>query len=267
MLTFLLQFSHTATRSVNSDNDSSSWVITLAFFSPVLLYLFYYFFHKNLGTKWEKGIFPTNMEYTRDNLLEAYICLGARLIQADREEAGAKVRFMNEHFNKYFPSQNYDFADSLRFSYQNPIQVKTVSQWMKLNMHYDKRMQVLYFLVGLCYVDGSMNSRESTLLNEIVDVLEITPKDYQSILSVYFQRYHRTEEPKKYTSQAAIRLSCEILGVSEIASLDEIKKAYRQMAKKHHPDRFVTESPEQQRIALERFQEIQKAYEILEKHR
>ncbi len=49
----------------------------------------------------------------------------------------------------------------------------------------------------------------------------------------------------------------EILGVSRSASLDEIKKAYRRLALKWHPDR--NKSPE----AEEKFKEINKAYEVL----
>lgn len=46
--------------------------------------------------------------------------------------------------------------------------------------------------------------------------------------------------------------------------MDEVKKAYRQLVKLHHPDRFASEAKEQQEIAQERFVEIQKAYELIE---
>ncbi|HQD92404.1 MAG TPA: DnaJ domain-containing protein, partial [Bacilli bacterium] len=49
----------------------------------------------------------------------------------------------------------------------------------------------------------------------------------------------------------------EVLGVSRNATEDEIKKAYRQLAKKYHPD--VSKEPN----AEEKFKEIQEAYEVL----
>src|SRR5690554_305738 len=49
----------------------------------------------------------------------------------------------------------------------------------------------------------------------------------------------------------------DVLGVSKQASLDEIKKAYRQLAKKYHPD--VSKEPN----AEEKFKEVQEAYDTL----
>ncbi|WP_339045452.1 molecular chaperone DnaJ [Candidatus Mesenet endosymbiont of Agriotes lineatus] len=52
----------------------------------------------------------------------------------------------------------------------------------------------------------------------------------------------------------------ELLGVSRSASEDEIKKAYRKMAMKYHPDR----NPDD-KTAEEKFKEISQAYEVLSK--
>jgi len=49
----------------------------------------------------------------------------------------------------------------------------------------------------------------------------------------------------------------DILGVSPTASTDDIKKAYRALAMRHHPDRNPTASAEV------RFNAIKKAYELL----
>lgn len=57
----------------------------------------------------------------------------------------------------------------------------------------------------------------------------------------------------------------KILGVSEDATVDEIKKAYRNLAKQHHPDRYVNESDEIKAEHEKKFKEINEAYEALQK--
>lgn len=57
----------------------------------------------------------------------------------------------------------------------------------------------------------------------------------------------------------------EVLGVSKNASNDEIKKAYRQLCKKYHPDSYVNNPLSD--LAEEKFKEVQAAYDQIMKER
>jgi molecular chaperone DnaJ len=58
----------------------------------------------------------------------------------------------------------------------------------------------------------------------------------------------------------------DVLGVNENASDDEIKKAYRSLVKKYHPDRYPKDSP-QQKAATEKLKQVNAAYDMLTKIR
>lgn len=55
----------------------------------------------------------------------------------------------------------------------------------------------------------------------------------------------------------------EVLGVQKSASADEIKKAYKKMAIKYHPDRQSGKSDEEKKEAEEKFKEAAEAYSVL----
>ena len=59
----------------------------------------------------------------------------------------------------------------------------------------------------------------------------------------------------------------EVLGVSKTASEDEIKSAYRKLAKKYHPDKLQHMDEAYQKGAQEKFTKVQEAYEQLQKER
>lgn len=55
----------------------------------------------------------------------------------------------------------------------------------------------------------------------------------------------------------------EVLGVDKNVSADELKKAYRKMAIKYHPDRQQGKSDEEKKAAEEKFKEAAEAYDVL----
>ena len=248
---------------ISADWDDVGTQISFFFFSPILIWIGYYLFKTRNDELWMNGIFPQKMKFSRDAMMEAHICLGALLIQKEPKNVREKTFFLVNYLRKLYPHTDYDFGESLSFSYARPIQTKTVATWLKLHLKEEtKRMQVLHFLVELCSLDGMVIEQEYQILKELSQTLGLKQLQLDQVIQSF---QFKQEQPKRpsFSRQDLKKSAFKILELEETTDLQVIKKAYRLMVKKHHPDRFVNESKEQQAIANERFLQIQRAYELL----
>lgn len=233
----------------------------------VFMYLMYQ------RSKWLNKFTFGKLKFNNDNLLGAYVCLGALMIHTGKKEAKEKIVYTKNYLNRYFPKSEVHIDEMINHVFRNPVEINRVSSWLNQHLLHKQKLQVVYFLAGMSVIDGSMDSREIKLLRKISNLLELSPKEFDSVIAMYQQKRERNRSesstgPKSANAKKTlIQLACKVLGVSEQSSIDEIKKAYRSLVKKHHPDRFFSESQEEQEIANERFLEIQKSYEIIEKYK
>lgn len=247
-----------------------TWLTLLLFFTPLVFGIAYLIYLNRNNHYWNKGLFPPNLRFNNDNLMEAYICLAARMIQIDSRERSEKTLYLKNYFQRHFPNESYDFGDSLKWSYNNPIKSVSVARWIRKNIpEKERRIQVMYFLTGIAMIDGQLVRQEYTILKSISPILGLSEAELEKIISMYRMREEKShankQQGKRKNTQELLEAAFKILGVTSSASLVEIKKAFRAQAKIHHPDKFMNESEEQQRIAHERFQLIRDAYEVLEK--
>ena len=248
--------------------DWPAWVVGTIFGGPIVIGLTIYFYKTRYARLWRKGIFPEKLKFNQDNLLEAYLALGALLVLADYANSKNKTQFINQYFNRYFPKENYSFGDSLLFSMKHPIKIDTVCNWLNQHLTTEaEKEQVIYFLTGIALIDEKATHREIAFLSLMNEKLQLKPESLHRIISIYkayFARKKREEaQTNVRTSNGSTNLYYEILGLSKEATTTEIKKAYRKLAKVHHPDLFTSAPEAQQKIAQEKFIEIQEAYEAL----
>jgi DnaJ like chaperone protein len=110
--------------------------------------------------------------------------------------------------------------------------------------------RLIHFLFGIAKADGTVTQDEERQIYTIAGYLGISSRDYESIKAMFY-----SSKDNAY----------KILEIDKDASVDEIKKAYRKMAKKYHPDRLVHLGKEHQAGAEEKFRQVQEAYEQLQK--
>jgi DnaJ like chaperone protein len=96
-------------------------------------------------------------------------------------------------------------------------------------------------------------------------LLGLSEKELDAIINMYRKSSEDQQQTSTKSTFSASRkeLAFGILELVVGAPENEIKMAFRRLAKLHHPDKFMNESPEQIRLANERFMKIQQAYELL----
>ena len=91
-----------------------------------------------------------------------------------------------------------------------------------------------------------------SVVNTISDYMGVTNSDFLSVKAMFI----------KETDSAY-----KILGIEPTATDEEVKRAYREMAKKNHPDLVSNLGEDVRKAAEKKFQEINAAYEAIKKQR
>lgn len=258
---------------VNTTVDSTySWAYTLGFFIPFIGAFAYLGYKHWQVRKWKRGTFPGDLAYSKSNLMEAYSSLTVHFITLDRFHQMQKIAYLKLFFIKHFKQipERYDEIIDRNFHY--PIHPESVVNWINQHANEQRKKQLIQFLVGLCHIDGTLKQKEYNSLKVITLKLQLDLSFLESTIFSYRGNKKENNERKsnhrvnaKPPPVSNRKKYADILGVSENAGVDEIKKRHRQLVKLYHPDKYARESKEKQEQAHQRFLEIQEAYEFLMK--
>ncbi|MDZ7740290.1 MAG: TerB family tellurite resistance protein [Bacteroidota bacterium] len=181
------------------------------------------------------------------------LVLAAAVMKADekvmRSELDYVKAFLQRQFGQEIAAEQVRVLGEIL---KRDINLYEVCGQIRANMDYSSRLQLLHFLFGISSADGLFHPREVEVIEQIGNYLGLGTADYQSIKSMFI----------KDTSSAY-----KILEITPEATDDEIKKAYRKMAVKFHPDKVSHLGEDVQRAAKQKFQMVQDAYDKIKKER
>jgi DnaJ like chaperone protein len=138
------------------------------------------------------------------------------------------------------------------FMKSNQISTPQICTQMRQNLTHASRLQLIHFLFGIANADGVVVEVEINAIKTIAGYLNVNPHDFESIKAMFYN-----------SSDVAYR----ILEIEQTASNDEVKLAFRKMAKKYHPDKLQHLGEEHIKGAEEKFKQVSKAYEQIQKER
>jgi len=183
----------------------------------------------------------------------ALLILCGALMKADNKVSRSELDYVKQFFVRQF-GVDYTrermllFREILKQDYSITAVCRQISQ----NMDYASRLELMHLLFGLARADGVLQPVELSFLENTAGMLGIRLADFASIKAMFV-----------HDRAAAYR----ILEIDASASDEEVKKAYRRMAVKYHPDKVHHLGPDFRKDAEEKFKRISEAYDAIRKER
>jgi DnaJ like chaperone protein len=190
---------------------------------------------------------------TPNDFILSLLVLASAVMKSDQKILRSELDFVKRFLLQQFGT---DEAERqlliLRELLKKDYNLHDVGLQIKRYMEYPSRLQLMHFLFGLAGADNQVSSAELNTITNISGILGIRPSDFESIKAMFV----------KDTTSAY-----RILEVTPDASEEELKKAYRRMALKYHPDRVAHLGDDLQKAANTKFQELNSAYDQIKKQR
>ena len=182
------------------------------------------------------------------------LILTAAVMKADNTVKKSELEFVKQFLiGQFGEAKAKQQLLLLREILKKPIEIRQVSMQIRAFMDHSSRLQLMHYLFQLANADREMHGNEIDILTRIASYLGVSKKDFMSIKAMFV--VENTESVY------------QILEISKSATDSEVKKAYRRMAVKYHPDKVSHLGPEHQKAANEKFQTLTNAYESIKKER
>jgi DnaJ like chaperone protein len=189
----------------------------------------------------------------RGGFMASLLVLMAAVMKADGKVVQSELEYVKSYLIRSLgPEKAAEALLMLRDILKQPIPLKEICLQIRVNLDYSSRLELLHFLFGLGMADGHLGKDEQTVIINIAQDLGISASDISSIQNMFFND---------------VEAAYKVLEIESTASDDEIKKAYRNMAVRFHPDKVEHLGEEFKKSANEKFQKVNEAFEKIKKSR
>jgi DnaJ like chaperone protein len=194
----------------------------------------------------------TGNSYQPDGFSAALLVLTAAVMKADGKIVKSELDFVKEFFKAQFGIEKTK-KDMLllREILEKDISIFQIATQIQQGTDHATRLQLMHYLVGIAHADGQIDESELRVLRSIANYFKINNYDFESIRAMF--------------GKNTLKDAYAILEIESEATNEEIKKAYKRMAAKFHPDRVSHLGEEHAKAAEDKFKKVQDAYEQIKK--
>jgi DnaJ like chaperone protein len=181
------------------------------------------------------------------------LVLIAAMMKADGKVLKSELDYVKQFFVRQFgQSTAQEALVMLKDILKQEIPVRDVCVQISKNMDYSSRLQLMHLLFNISVADGAINTLELEAIEKMSGYLGIASSDFVSIRNMFVP-----ETDSSY----------KILEIEQTATDEEVKKAYRRMAMKYHPDKVSHLGEEFRKSAEDKFKKVNEAYAKIKKER
>jgi len=181
------------------------------------------------------------------------LVLVAAVMKSDGKVVKSELDYVKQFFVRQFGEESARHALlTLKDILKQDIPVREVCLQIKDNMDYSSRLQLLHILFNVSLADTMIHPLENQVIEKISSYLGVRSGDFLSIKNMFIP-----ETDSSY----------KILEIERSATDEEVKKAYRKMAVKYHPDKVSHLGEDVRKSADEKFARVNEAYNKIKKER
>ena len=198
------------------------------------------------------GGFSANEQ--RNSFLVSLLVLSAAVMKSDGKVLRSELDYVKDFIRRNFGEAALPQAlQILKAALEKDINLPEICAQIKLHMEQPQRLQLFHYLVGIANADGHVSQVEINDLKNIAAYLGIPAQEANSILAMF--------------GGNDLDQAYKVLEIEPSATDDEVRKAYKKLAIKHHPDKVATLGEDVKKAAEEKFKAVAAAYETIKKER
>lgn len=244
-------------------------VALLVFLGSIILFLFLRasikFYHSQKFYRIKEEATSFSLERSEDKKATAYIFLAAWLLKKNALYSDEKVKFIHTYIKRNFGKSSVDATFELTQALRKTATIRAIARWVVQHLStQQERVKLMQFLLDVSFAEKRIIDREIVAITRFGTLIGVSYSYINQQItnrSKYFQLNEKSAIPlhEHLTIQSALKT----LQLDENATQKEIKRAYRKLAAKVHPDKFEQESIKKQLEMKAHFLEIQLAYNYL----